>query len=90
MSKLSRLFQRMQDGDEDALRDFAVLTHRMKLKWPDSGRALVERTLRTRAILFFAVAVLLFIVIGVWIGQETIRQEGHFLWQWKAIAWRWP
>jgi len=90
VGRLSELFQRIQDGDEEAKRRFVTLTHRMKLKWPDSGRALVERTLKIRAVFYFALAIALFVVIGVWIGQETVRQGGHFFWEWRAIVWRWP
>ena len=90
LNNLNELFRRMHSGDKEAMQRFCLLTFRMKQKWPESGHELVKRTLRARATLYFTLAWVLFVVIGIWVGQETARQQGRLIWGWRHIAWQWP
>ncbi len=47
-----------------------------------------ERIVRRRARIYIVVWLVVLVALGVWIGQETVRQGGHIIWKWTSIALR--
>lgn len=90
VERLNDLFRRMHGGEEEAIREFALLTFRMKKEWSQLEGELVRRTLKTRARFYLTLTLVLFLAIGIWVGQETARQQGLLIWEWRSIAWQWP
>ena len=88
---LRKLVDGVASGDKGSIKRFALLTHRMSQESvSDKFQQLYIRTMRSRARVYFTGAIILIIVIGIWAGHETARQEGRMIWQWQGIHWQWP
>lgn len=88
--KITDLILRVKNGDKEATQLFAALTACTREEWPHSAKWLIMHTLMMRAKIYFTIWIILIVVVGIWIGQETSRQEGRIIWEWQSIAWQWP